>query len=219
MPAFDFTGGGRAGREGDGNMKAWYFAPIDRKLGHGDGREIALGRTHVVEGPIVLCEHGLHASRDILDALSYASGPVLYEVELSDEIVEGDDKLAASERTYLRGGVDLSEVLCAFARWCALSVAHLWKMPEIVRRYLETGDESLRAAAGAAADAAASDAASDAARDAAWAAAWAAAWDAARAAAGDAAWAAAGVAAGDAARREQSAKLGKMVEEAWEAQR
>ena len=37
---------------------------------------------------------------------------------------------------------------------CALSVAGLWDMPDVVRRYLETQDESLRAAAAAAAHAA-----------------------------------------------------------------
>ena len=53
-----------------------------------------------------------------------------------------------------------------FARLAALDVAHLWDMPAIVRKYLETGDETKRAAAGAAA----------------WAAAWDAAWAAALAA-------------------------------------
>ncbi len=34
-----------------------------------------------------------------------------------------------------------------FTRWCALQVIHLWDAPPIVREYLETGDESKRAAA------------------------------------------------------------------------
>ena len=72
----------------------------------------------------------------------------------------------------------------AFACWCALTVAHLWDMPVIVREYLETQDESKRAAA--------------------WAAARDAAWEAARAAAGDAAWAAARAAARAAAQKIQS---------------
>ena len=55
-----------------------------------------------------------------------------------------------------------------FACQCALDVIHLWNAPPIVKRYLKTGNEKLRAAAG----------------DAAWAAAGAAAWAAARAAAG-----------------------------------
>lgn len=65
-----------------------------------------------------------------------------------------------------------------FARWCALSVIHLWDAPQVVEDYLTSGDERLRAAAAWAADRAA----------AAWAAdRTAAARDAARAAARDAA--------------------------------
>ena len=59
----------------------------------------------------------------------------------------------------------------AYACWEALSVSHLWDMPVIVREYLETQDESKRAAARDAARAAG--AAAGAAR-AAWAAAGAA---------------------------------------------
>ena len=69
-------------------------------------------------------------------------------------------------------GVDASAVMRAFARRCALDVAHLWDMPPLVRSYLETGEESIMDAAGAAA-------------------AWAAAWDAAWRPRGAAAWAAA----------------------------
>ena len=82
-----------------------------------------------------------------------------------------------------------------FARWCALSVAHLWDMPAVVKEYLETDDESLREAASEAAWAAASEAAWAAADAASCAAARAAAW----AAASDAAWAAARAAASVAA--------------------
>jgi microcompartment protein CcmK/EutM len=84
----------------------------------------------------------------------------------------------------------------------ALSVAHLWDMPAIVRQYLETQDERIRDAARAARDAAWAAGAAGWSARAAWAAgaAWAAraaARDAARAAR-DAAWAA--VAAGSSAR-------------------
>ena len=34
-----------------------------------------------------------------------------------------------------------------FARCCALDVAHLWNMPDVVREYLETGDDTKRDAA------------------------------------------------------------------------
>ena len=86
-----------------------------------------------------------------------------------------------------------------FACQCALDVIHLWNAPPIVKRYLKTGNEKLRAAAWAAAW--------DAAGDAAGAAAGAAAW----AAAGDAARAAARAAAGDAMREKQIARFKKMV--------
>ena len=101
---------------------------------------------------------------------------------------------------------DATPVYRAFALEEALRVAHLWDPPPIVLRYLRTGDESIRVAAG------------DAARDAAWAAAWAATGDAARAAAkaaaGDAAWGAAGDAAWAAARDAAWAAAG---EAAWAA--
>ena len=61
-----------------------------------------------------------------------------------------------------------------FVRMAALDVDHLWDMPAIVREYLETGDETKRAAAQAAAQDAAQ-VAQDDARYAAWAAAQAAA--------------------------------------------
>jgi hypothetical protein len=87
------------------------------------------------------------------------------------------------------------KLLRDFGRWCALQVVYLWDAPDVVRQYLETGDESLRKAARDAAwEEASWEAARAAARDAAWAAARdaarAAAWDAARAAA-NTAWAAA----------------------------
>jgi hypothetical protein len=59
--------------------------------------------------------------------------------------------------------IDATELLRKFARHCALSVIHLWDAPKVVRDYLETGDESLRAAAYHAASHAASPAASHAA--------------------------------------------------------
>jgi len=71
----------------------------------------------------------------------------------------------------------IRKLACEFA----LSVAHLWDMPDIVREYLTTHNEELRSAAWSAARAAAWSAG-----DAAWSAVRSAAWSAARAA-GDAA--------------------------------
>ena len=52
-----------------------------------------------------------------------------------------------------------------FACQCALDVTHLWNAPPIVKGYLKTGNEKLRAAAGDAAGAAARAAAGDAMRE------------------------------------------------------
>ena len=180
-------------------VKGWWFGTTNKKLLYNDNREIVIGKTHKISGDIVPCQHGLHLSKKIIDALNYASGPVLYRVIGSGVIIpHGDpvDKHACSERTYVAGGVDISNTLRLFARKCALDVIHLWNPPDIVIKYLKTGDESIRASALASAGDAARDTAW-AARDAARAAAWAAEW-AARAAARDArdaAWAAAWAAA------------------------
>ncbi|MGI0034255.1 MAG: DUF7666 domain-containing protein [Nitrososphaera sp.] len=172
-------------------MKAWHFvgetlrggAPVPQ-----DGEKL------IHTGHLRMCESGLHASKDVLDALKYAPGPTLCRVALSGLILESKDKLVASERTILwRRPVEAE--LRGFARGCALSVAHCWVMPPVVREYLESGSEAFREEARYAAWAAARDPARDAvweeARYAAWAAArdpaWATAWDVAQAAAGAAA--------------------------------
>ncbi len=132
-------------------IRAWYFSEPSKLLRYGDAREIALGVTHEVSGVLELCARGLHASVKPLDALQYAPGPIVWRVKLSGNVLTGNDKLCASHRTYIAGGVDVTDTLRLFARQCALDVAHLWDMPDVVRKYLETGDESLRDATRAAA--------------------------------------------------------------------
>lgn len=102
-------------------MKAFYFATEKRTLRYGDGRAIIVGKTHVVSGVPRPCVWGLHASVRPLDALRYAPGSVLYLVELSGTVVAGDDKHAATERTYL-AEFDASRLLVRFACDCALEV-------------------------------------------------------------------------------------------------
>ena len=130
------------------------------------------------DGDVIPCESGLHASPTPFDALQYAPGEMLHQVELRGTIIpHGNplDKFAASERKIL-ATIDCTPIVRLFARRVALDVIHLWNAPSVVKEYLETGDESKRAAAW------------DAARAAAWDAAWDAARAAARAAARDAAW-------------------------------
>ena len=154
-------------------IRAYHF--VGDKLR--DGRPVPPdGEWLVHDGPVKMCESGLHASRHPFDALTYAPGPILCLVDCDEIDAEDRDKLVCRRRRIV-ARFDATGILRAFARRCALDVIHLWKAPQVVRDYLTTGDESLRDAAAYAV----SDAASDAARDAAWDAR-AAAWDAARAA-------------------------------------
>ena len=134
------------------------------------------GKWLTFEGKCLMCESGLHASRNPFDALQYAPGDTLCLVEVEGIEGEQDDKLVCRRRKII-ARMDATEMLRYFARMQALSVIHLYPngTDDVVFDYLMTGDEKTRAAA------------RDAARDAAWAAAWAATRAAARAAAGAAA--------------------------------
>jgi len=211
----------------------WHFTPLDRRLRYGDGREVIPGETLTVDVQPILCEAGLHQSPTVLDALRWAPGPYLWRTSMECVVARDSDKECGWDRTAL-WGFDATEVLQRFARLCALDVVHLWDAPEVVVRYLRTGDEEISAAATtyaayAAADAAAADAAAYAAaahnaarlaahnaarlaaRVAAYAAASAAAYAAAYAAVHDAARPAAYDVAHDAARDRQRRRLASMV--------
>jgi hypothetical protein len=170
---------------------AWHFVSNTLR----DGRPIPPdGEWLVHDGKCVICETGLHVSIRLTDALQYAPGSTICRVAVRDIAVRGDDKLVARKRMILWRLNSSDDVLRAFARKAALSVIHLWEAPDVVRQYLETGDETLRAAA----------------RDAAMAAAMAATWAAARAAT----WAAARAATRAATLDKFSALLEQMVTEA-----
>jgi len=160
-------------------MKYYYFSNKEKRLAYGDNRKIKLGTTHKVKGEPILCEHGLHASKRIIDALNYAPDSVLWIVELGGKVVHDDDKSVATERTYVGGGIDVTDTLRKFARMCALDVVHLWDCPPIVLEGLKTGNEEIRqearawASAWAWASARASASASASARASARASAWA----------------------------------------------
>jgi hypothetical protein len=141
---------------------AWHFVGDTLR----DGRPVpADGEWLEHDGALVMCESGLHASIRLIDALRYAPGATICRVVCAGEMEHDYDKLVAMRRR-IAWRIDGEAVLRAFSRWCALQVASLWDMPDVVREYLETGDESLRAAAGAAARDAAGAAAGAAARDA-----------------------------------------------------
>jgi hypothetical protein len=168
---------------------AWHFLNADWTTSSGNIL-VKVGEPLIHVGDLVPCRSGLHASARAIDALSFARGPVVTLVECDGEFVDHGtpaDKFICRKRTAL-WGYDSTDELWTFARLAALETLHLWPdAPAVVREFLETGDEDLRAAARAAAWAAARAAAWAAARAAAWDAAWDAARDAARAAAWDAA--------------------------------
>ena len=168
-----------------------------------DGRPIpAIGEKLVHTGEIIWCKSGLCASPKPHQALQSARGNWLHRVECGQIEREEKDKFVCRERTILQT-IDAEQLMRRFAADQALSVAHLWDMPDVVREYLLSLDQAKRDAARDAARAAAWSAARDAARDAAWDAAWDAVRDATRyavcAAARDAACAAAWDAVWDAA--------------------
>ena len=184
----------------DKSVMGWHFTAETLR----DGRPIpAVGEWLIYEGEVVMCESGLHASRKALHALDYAPSLICHRVECDDIVAEDDTKLVCRRRR-IAGTMDADRtdaILSRFSRQCALSVIDKWNAPDIVRRYLVTGDETIRTAAG--------DAAWAAARSAAGAAAWAAA----RSAAGDAA----GAAAEAAARSARSVAWAAAEAAAWTA--
>ena len=197
-------------------MLAWHFLAEDKRLGYGDWRLVEVGKTLECEGEPALCSNGMHGSVRLIDALRYASSPVVCRVEIEGDIVEGDDKLCGRRRTVL-WMLDATRILHEFACQCTEDALALVEQPDArsvegiaaKRKWLrgEITDKELDAAAlaawGAALDAAswsaarasalsAQAAARAVAQDAA-SAARSAAWDAqqtASEAARDAAWSA-----------------------------
>ena len=163
----------------------WHFIGSDRKLANGDSRLVEAGQTYTIDCRPSLCELGLHASKNPLDALNYAPGMIVCRVELGGNIIHSDDKSVATERKVL-WIADAEDVLNEFGRWCALQVIGLWDAPDVVVEYLKTGNESLREessqlSASASARARASASAWASARASASASAWASARARARA--------------------------------------
>lgn len=60
----------------------YYFCGEDRKLRYDDNRPIVVGETLKVGCEPILCKQGLHASKRLIDALSYAPGSILCKVKL-----------------------------------------------------------------------------------------------------------------------------------------
>ena len=166
-------------------IEAWYSAPRDLRVPR-TGEKIEPGAIVRVEGPIELCERGLHASINPFDALGFRPDGILTLIRLRGEIVVGDDKLCATERETIAVMDPATQdrvlrlLACDFAEW-----AIGWSGAEPDQRSIDAIDCARRFARGEATAAELS-----AARSAAWSAAESAAdaaWSAARSAARSAA--------------------------------
>jgi len=85
-------------------VTAWHFLREDRRLGYDDGREVVEGETLSISAArrVTPCEFGLHASEWLVDAIKFASGPILCLVEVWGDVARhGDDKIAGRHRKVL----------------------------------------------------------------------------------------------------------------------
>ena len=155
-------------------MKAYHFLKDNMKGGYGTEKAWEVGEEREVDGELIMCRWGYHASPSFYDALTYAMGNMACIVELSGEIIKDTDKYVASKRKLINArnaeyvlrewGCDCAERALQRAKvedkesWNAIKVARLYNKGEATLGELVM------------------------ARAAARAAAWAAAWDAAGAA-------------------------------------
>lgn len=118
----------------------WHFVRPDKKLGHNDGRKIRRGSLLKVDDldRLKLCSYGLHASKNVLDALSYCDwlNPILCKVKLGGKVIHGKDKSVASERKVI-DYIDATKVMQQFALKVAKDVISIYE-----KRY--PGDSRVR---------------------------------------------------------------------------
>ena len=96
------------------SILAWHFLPADGKTRYSQ-ETVTVGCALEAKGKLVLCENGLHASRTVLDALGYAPGLIVCRVEISGDVVEGEDKLCGRHRLCLAMGDARKAVLHVLA--------------------------------------------------------------------------------------------------------
>ena len=189
-------------------MLAWHLLSEDKRLGYGDGRLVEVGQTLECEGDPELCSNGMHGSVRLIDALTYASGPIVCRVKIEGDVIEGYNKICGRRRTVL-WMLDATRILHEFAVTCAEDALALVAQPD--ERSVEAIDAKRRWLRGEI-----TDEELDAAEAAAWAAVGSAAEDAALAVARAASLAAAEAAARDGEWAKQNERLTAMVMDAHE---
>lgn len=99
-------------------IETWHFVRENRRLGYGCGLTVEPGYVYgEPTGEIVMCQRGMHASREAFDALQYAAGPILCRCLSWGDVEEGDDKLVSRYRQVLAMR-DVSREMRLFACWC-----------------------------------------------------------------------------------------------------
>lgn len=131
------------------SIRAWRFFPIDYSS-NGDERLIVPGKTLTVNCKTFSFLTGLHASRRIIDALDLAEEPIVCYVEIGGHIIDGPSvtvsegpKQTVCTQMRILWVADASECLRRYSRRCALDVIDMWDAPDIAKRYLCAGDESI----------------------------------------------------------------------------
>ena len=76
---------------------AWHFLQNNKRTRYSD-ELVEVGSVLHSKGALVLCGNGLHASLHPADAQRYSPGFILCRVELSGEMLHGEDKLCARYR-------------------------------------------------------------------------------------------------------------------------
>lgn len=132
-------------------VTGWHFGPDD-VLWYGDGRRMVDGEWLTVDGPLVMCRHGLHLSERPIDALYYARGiDHCRRSEGGIDILRDEDKVCCRARRPI-WTIDSRAVVLRFARACALDQIHRWRgpVPAVVSRWLIYGGSAAAYAAYAA---------------------------------------------------------------------
>ena len=189
------------------STKLWKSMKAGPKSDNGNEGAWKIGEWRKHEGKLGMCQSGYHASKNIIDAMSYVNAEVIAQVEVRGKHLEQGDKQCWSEMRIITAWPRTKEDSVSLAIYAAELIIGIFekrypddKRPrqaiDAAKRWLSEPTEENRQAAEAAwaAAGAAARAAAMAAAMAAWAAAGAAARAAAMAA-GAAAWAAAGAAA------------------------
>jgi hypothetical protein len=128
-------------------IKGWWLSKDNRT---DDNKKVGLGITHSLSehDHIETCKKGYHSCYTILDALKYAYGSVLWEVASFGDVDNLDiDKIASRNRSYVRGGIDIANILRKFVReitYLGYSSIAPYDKDKVIENFLLTGEERYR---------------------------------------------------------------------------